>query len=366
MSYLQIGHTPWSFSSIANLDDATLMAVPEHGRPLLEAANKWLNGSSTFTLYTSGSTGSPKPITFTRDQIRESAEQTINYFALSPGDVLLNTLSVSYVAGFMMLMRSLVLQTPMIQVPPGRNPIPDWLLRSPPQMTALVPLQFKTIAEASGDRLRFLSQINTILLGGGPVHPSHQAAAEQTGTHVYHTYGMTETLTHVAVKQLSPQQRAYFQALPGNTFSKDQQEKLIIHSPLWSQPLYTNDRVTLIDEQHFQWLGRADQVINSGGYKVQVSAVEEAIDQVLSDSDWPFSNFLLTSLPDDTLGEKVVLILEGYQSVPETMVAKLEEQLREVLPRYAVPKAFYSLSSFYHTHTGKLDQRACLQHLNLL
>lgn len=365
MTYIQIGNTKWTASKIKALHHAIPEAVPTFGRTTLETASNWLKGKTDFTLYTSGSTGEPKPITFNTEQIKESAYQTINYFNLHPGGVLLNPLSVSYVAGFMMLMRSLILDTPLIQLKPTRQPVPDWLLATPPQMTSLVPLQFKAIAESSGTHRDFLNGINVILLGGGPLQPAIEKLARATGSQVYHTYGMTETLTHVAVRKVSPEPSNYFQALPGNTFSVDREDKLVIRSPLWDKPIHTNDRVSLLDPYHFCWLGRADRVINSGGYKVQIETVEKEVSRIIEHDNWPFSNFFITSLPDESLGEKVILILETPSHVQEGLQSALIAELKKSLDRYAVPKAIYALPVFPQTHTGKIDQRACLRELQL-
>lgn len=266
----------------------------------------------------------------------------------------------------MMLMRSLILDTPLIQLKPARQPVPDWLLHTPPQMTSLVPLQFKAIAESSGKHRDFLSGINVILLGGGPLQPAIEKLALDTGAQVYHTYGMTETLTHVAVRKVSPEPSNYFQALPGNTFSVNGEEKLVIQSPLWDNPINTNDRVRLLDAYNFYWLGRADRVINSGGYKVQIETVEKEVSRIIEHKGWPFSNFFITSLPDESLGEKVILILETPSQGQEGLRSTLIEELKKSLDRYAVPKATYALPVFPQTHTGKIDQRACLRELQLV
>ncbi len=366
MFYLQIESTTWTTSRIKALDPAFAEASLNFGNPTLEAASNWLKGNTDFTLYTSGSTGEPKPITFNRDQVKESAYQTIRYFNLRSGGMLLNPLSVSYVAGFMMLIRGLILDTPLIQLNPSRQPVPDWLLPTPPQMTSLVPLQFKAIAEASDKHRNFLSGINSILLGGGPLQPAIEKLARDTGTQVYHTYGMTETLTHVAVRKVSPEPHTYFQALPGNTLSVDSEAKLIIQSPLWDNPIHTNDRVSLLDPYHFYWLGRADRVINSGGYKVQIETVEKEVSRIIEHNNWPFSNFFVTSIPDESLGERVILIVESPHDEHDGLSLSLTEELKRSLARYSVPKATYTLPVFPQTHTGKIDQLACLKELQLV
>ena len=366
MSYLQIGHTPWPWASIQHADDALIQASPASGQQVLTTARAWLRQQQQFTLYTSGSTGSPKAIEITRPQIQRSVQQTVTFLGLKPGDRLLNPLSVSYVAGFMMVMRGLVHDMPVIQVQPARQPIPDWLLSNPPAITALVPLQFKAIAEASAEHRNFFRQTGAILIGGGPLSQELEETARQTGATVYHTYGMTETLTHVAIRKVSPEPWHYFQAMPGTSFRQDEQERLIIDTPLWNKPVNTNDRVRLLDQHYFQWLGRADFVINSGGYKIQTEQVEYQIASTIAAYELSLPNFFLASVPDSALGERAILIVESSSAFLDAQQHQLDQALRAYLPRYAVPKDYYATPAFAYTHSGKLDRATTLQQLNLV
>ncbi len=365
MSYLQIGHTPWPWASIRHADDALIQASPGSGQEAMTTARAWLRQQQQFTLHTSGSTGSPKAIEISRLQIQRSVQQTVTFLGLRPGDLLLNPLSVSYVAGFMMLMRGLVHDMPVIQVRPARQPIPDWLLGDPPAMTALVPLQFKAIAEASAEHRNFLRQTGAILIGGGPLSQELKEIAYQIGATVYHTYGMTETLTHVAIRKVSPEPTHCFQAMPGIRFRQDEQERLIIDTPLWDEPVNTNDRVTLLDQHHFQWLGRADFVINSGGYKIQTEQVEQQIATAAAEHGLFLPNFFLSGVPDRALGERAILIVECSSAFLDGQHYQLDQVLRACLPRYAVPKNYYATPAFAYTHSGKLDRATTLQQLNL-
>lgn len=358
MSYLQIGHTPWPWAEIRLAAPWVLQAAPDFGQEALSIAQRWLNGEVAFTLYTSGSTGAPKPIHFSRHQVEQSVWQTTEVLDLTPGSLLVNVLSPSYVAGFMMLMRSLENQMPLIHLQPSRQPLPDWLLNTPPAMMALVPLQLKAIVEASPAHRAFLSQVGAILIGGGPLSSRLADELQKLGATVYHTYGMTETLTHVAIRKISPEPWYAFQAMPNTRFQQDGLERLIIETPLWNEPVHTNDRVTLHDDQHFTWLGRADFVVNSGGVKIQIEHTEQQIRNLLNDHQLPFPSFFLTSLPDTTLGEKLILVLEGSEQLLQTYLTTLMEALHAYLPRYEVPKQVYSSPAFTYTHTGKLDRKA--------
>lgn len=365
MSYLQIGHQIWPYDTIEHLDNEELKSADHYQQATLKLARAWLKGEENFTLHTSGSTGHPKAIKVNRSQVQQSVKQTAKFFNLKSGEVLLNALSPDYVAGFMMIMRGLVWDMPVILLPPSRQPIPEWLLSYSPALTAFVPLQFLTIGKTSIQHLSFLGQIGSILIGGAPISHEVQDLALRIQANVYHTYGMTETLTHVAIRQISPESWEHFQAMQGNSFSQDEVGRLTIHTPIWQKPIQTNDRVQLIDQYHFRWLGRADLVINSGGYKIQTEAVEQTISELISQQGFPFTNCFLSSLQDHELGQKAILILEGQQADLEQFRDRLEACVKDSLPRYAVPKAIFCLPAFQHTHTGKLDRQASLDQLNL-
>ena len=355
MSYIDFGNARYSFQDVARLSDDSLKHLDQYAFEVLKLARNWFKGQKEFTLKTSGSTGKPKSITFTRGQIHLSVRQTVNTFKLEKGEKLFNPLSVQYVAGFMMLMRGLVADMPVFCVEPSREPVPADLLPQSMDFGAFVPIQFTAILDKGKQHRKFLERFHTIILGGGPVNHRLELEANTLSCRVYHTYGMTETLTHVAIRQLAPESRKTYRALEGNRFEQDTNECLIIHTAMWEKPVHTNDKVELHDEKSFAWIGRSDNVINSGGYKIQVEKVEEAVSDVFSRFESPVPEFFVTGLPDDELGEKAVLILKEQHGLnPNELVTEIKRKLH----RYEVPKHVYILKEFVYTHTGKIDREA--------
>ena len=247
MSYIFLCNKQWTFHEIRDLGKNKLNALTTFEQQILAPAHAWLNGQQAFTLQTSGSTGKPKSITFSREQIQKSVRQTVRAFNLQTGQLLFCPLAVNYVAGFMMLMRGLVHNMPVYFVEPGKNPISQEILHEKFHFAAFIPLQLKTILEAGGQYQDFINKLDTIILGGGPVDPALADQLQYLHPVIYHTYGMTETLTHVAIRCLNPERWETYQALNGVSFDQDQDERLIIHTPIWEESITTNYYIQLLN-----------------------------------------------------------------------------------------------------------------------
>ncbi len=358
MSFIWINGKYWYFDNIKALRTENFADYPKLEEETLTIARNWLDGQPNFSLKTSGSSGSPKTLTFSREQIGQSVEQTTKAFDLKPGDQLLNPLSPGYVAGFMMLMRGLILETPVFLVEPSRKPFPEDLLNQKFALSAFVPLQIKKLLE-NGYQPQ-LNDMKAIIIGGGPMNQQLENEVSQLSAATYHTYGMTETLTHVAIRQIAPTQERGYKALPGNEFEQGSNEELIIHTPLSANPITTNDRVQLKDRYHFSWLGRLDRVVNSGAYKIQLEPTEAEIAKALKEEWGTIPEFFLTAIPDKELGQKLLLILKTEKPLSPNAKQALNKVFRNYLPAYEIPKATFDLREFAYTHTGKVDQYATL------
>jgi len=358
MSFIYINERYWPFEAIQNSSINEWQTYPAFERYILEAARQWLSGQKTFQLQTSGSTGKPRGFSFSREQIQRSVQQTADTFGLVQGEALLNPLSIESVAGFMMLMRGLVCRMPVYCVEPGRAPLPEALRDCAFSFAAFVPLQLKTLL-ARG-YAPSLNAIKTIITGGGPVNAELEQAVRQLTTTVYHTYGMTETLTHVATRQLCPERKSAYTGVAGVHFEQTAEACLLIHTPLWQEPVATNDRIRLIDSHHFEWLGRLDWVINSGGYKIQVEQAEDRIAAAFQDHWSAVPEFFLFGTPDEALGERAVLIIKTADPLDENARNALLSTLKGYLHSYAVPKALFDLRTFQYTPSGKLDRKGTI------
>ena len=329
--------------------------VPDDARAAWEFCRAWRQGQETFTLRTSGSTGPPKPIVLTRSQMEASAHLTGRALGLRAGHRALVCLPSAYVAGTMMLVRGLVLGLELHLWPPAANPLrplrPDDAL----DFAACVPLQLQTALDETPDRLPVLDHMRAVLLGGAPLPAGLEARLGAIRAAVYHTYGMTETVSHVALRRLNgPERSDHFTALPGVTLGTDARGCLTVRAAVTRyQLLVTSDRIELLDERRFRWLGRADLVINSGGVKVQPEVVEAALETWLAAAD-AGRRLFVAARADPRLGEAVTLYVEGSAPLPNGW----QEALRNQLPPHHVPRAVQYVARFRQTATGKTDPRA--------
>lgn len=323
----------------------------------LDFCRTWLSHQTEFVLQTSGSTGTPKLITLTRAQMRASALLTGRTLGLQTGDAALVCLNIRYVAGVMMLVRGLELSLPMTIIEPSGNPLAGF---DPGQgrfaFAAFVPLQLQTILEQSTDKLPILNKMKAILVGGAATSPALEQALQVIESPVFATYGMTETVSHIALRRLNgPKRRDYFTALDGVSLSTDERGCLHITSAATNfVRVQTNDVVELLDEVNFRLLGRADNVINSGGVKVQPELVEQVISTVLNERGLSW-RVLVVGLPDERLGQRVVVFCEEWTMNKEQWQL-VQDAVRDRIGPYAVPKEAVTVAHFIQTPTGKIDR----------
>ena len=303
----------------------------------------WLDDNPTVEVQTSGSTGKPKKILLQKQHMVNSAMATGDYFRLEPGNTALLCLSAEYIAGKMMLVRALILGLKLDYVEPTLSPLGTTSKNY--DFCAMVPIQ----AENS---FKQIGHIKTLIVGGAPISFALKSRLQKSSCAVFETYGMTETITHVAVKSID---NSHFMALPEVIFSKDSRQCLVIDAPKISDiKVVTNDLVDLISETEFEWLGRYDNVINSGGLKLFPERIEAKLSSLLS------NRFFVAGLPDEKLSQKLVLVIEG--EIDDELLIKKMDTLSS-LGKYEIPKAIYKLPKFLETATGKILR---MENINLI
>ncbi len=334
----------------------------------LRFCEAWLSGQETFVLHTSGSTGTPKPITLTRAQMQASARLTGQTFGLQTGDHALVCLNIRYIAGVMMLVRGLELGLPMTILEPSGNPLTGLHPAIPFAFTALVPLQLQTILEQGDARqLALLNGMKAILVGGAATSPALEQALQVINAPVFATYGMTETVSHIAIRQLNgPQATDYFTALTGVTLGADDRGCLHITAAASNfERVQTNDVVEFLSEppyRTFRISGRADSIINSGGVKIQPETVERIMQQQLAGHRLN-PRLFVAGVPDERLGQQLVAVVEEI-TVPDVVWQAVQQEIRRQLGPYHVPKALLTISRFAETPTGKIDRKQTLASLS--
>lgn len=334
-----------SATELLALNDGQLDALSAWERSIYLFLRAWYDASPFITAHSSGSTGKPKEIRLSKEMMRASAHATNSFFQLKEGDSILLCLSADYIAGKMMLVRALEGNLNVTAVEPDSDPLKE--LKGRFRFCAMVPMQVRRTLDEG--RLEELETIETLIIGGSEVPVSLQEELQLLRTRCYATYGMTETASHVAVRALNGfSSHSLYRALPGITFRQDERGCLVIDAPmLVEEPLITNDVVELYDDRSFEWKGRFDFVVNSGGVKLFPESIERKIALVFS------NRFFLTKEPDPLLGERLVMVVEG--EMPDLAKQdELKERLRGILTPYEMPRTFYYRASLPQTENGKL------------
>ena len=302
----------------------------------------WLDNKDYILVKTSGSTGEPKTLNLKKQAMVNSAIATGNYFNLEPGSKALHCLPAQFIAGKMMFIRAIVLGLELDVVRPNLNPLET--VEKHYDFCAMLPTQLQ-------NSLNKLNKIKTVIIGGAPVSNSLKEKVKDISTKVFATYGMTETITHIAVKPLNHFSGAasYYKVFPEVSISVDDRDCLIINAPkLNSETIITNDIVKLHSKTEFEVMGRFDNIINSGGIKLFPEQIEAKLSAKMS------QRFFMASEKDETFGEKLILVLEG-----ETK--QLNKEVFEGLDTYETPKQIYAVKHFKETSTGKIQRSETLK-----
>ena len=299
--------------------------------------------SNFISCRTSGSTGIPKLIQFSKKSLRTSAQNSIDYFKLQEKQSATLCISVDFVAGLMMLVRAIISGMHLHVTPVSSftynyiNFNVDFIALFPKQLDGF-------INHPKG--IQILKKIRNILVGGAPINLNTEKQLISEEITIHHSYGMTETLTHVAIKKTGFKGEDTYHALPGISFDI-KNDCLAIHYPeIRDQKLTTNDIVELIDDSSFKWLGRSDFVINTGGYKISPEELEQKIAGLFN------LDYMIMGIVDNEFGQKIAIVFKGQ--APQVMSKKLFP--KNIHP-YEIPKLYTVLNEFHSTQNGKLDRR---------
>lgn len=308
----------------------------------------WWGDAPTMPLQTSGSTGKPKWIHAPKAAMRASAAATCRAFGLRAGDSALLCLPLRYIAGQMMVVRALVGGLNLVTAEPSSTPLAG--LAEAVDFAPLVPMQVASTLALPGGAAQ-LTRVRTLLLGGGFVDPALEEQLQGVSTRVFTSYGMTETLSHIALRAANgPQRSNWYTPLPGVYLAPSSQETLQISAPyLGIDSLTTNDRAEIAPDGRFRILGRVDAVINSGGVKIQAEKVEQHLQEHTD------LQVLALPLPHPTLGQCVALLWEGPEAAEDALLAACA-----TLPRYHRPHLTRRVT-LPRTESGKIARAAALE-----
>lgn len=308
----------------------------------------WEDDREVIEQFTSGSTGNPKKIEISKKLMRSSARMTGDFFNFSKGQTGLLCISPSFIGGKMMIVRSIEFDFELYATDISSTPLK--YLNRPIDFAAMVPMQ---VSETLTHHPEKLNLIDNLIIGGAPVSKKLERALQQVKCKAYSTYGMTETISHIALKRLNDKDEA-FKAI-GRVYFTTDEDCLVINAPeLNINSLKTTDVVNLINHNGFHWIGRSDFVINSGGVKIHPEVVENKLDTL-----FPKSQFIISSQPDEVLGQKVILIAE------EKLKPMIDcEMIKSKLNKYENPKEIFYVKELSTRPSGKLDRHATLNLLN--
>ena len=328
-----------SFTYIELLSEA--LYLKENGQLFEKEIGKflldWLNNESFVLVKTSGSTGIPKQIVLQKSAMIASAKATGLFFNLIPKSTSLLCLSANYIAGKMMLVRAITLGLHIDTIDPTSAP----LTTKKYNFIAMVPLQVQK-------SLSKLHLADNVLIGGTKVSYSLSESILKTNCNAFESYGMTETISHIAIKKIG---ELYFTVLPNVTISVDDRSCLVIEAlELSIEKIITNDIVEILNATQFVLKGRIDNVINSGGIKIFPEEIEELIGKHIS------VPFFIASKPDEILGEKVILVIEAKPF-------SIKNKVFSELSKYQIPKEILFLESFVRTETQKINRKKSLEKL---
>lgn len=290
---------------------------------------------------TSGSTGSPKIILLSKQAMLKSAEKTIEFFNLGENQTAVLCLPVKYIAGKMMIVRAFLAEINLILIEPAS--LPDFSNSGKIDFCAMVPMQAAKLLEQNK-----WPEIKTLILGGAETSPELTEKLKAIKTAVFETYGMAETCSHVALKQINGKfPQSVFTAFPGISLSTDERECLVIDASFLPEKIFTSDRVEMVAQNQFKWLGRIDNLINSGGIKIQPEILEKEIGEILQ------KPCVILGTPDELLGQKVELIVEtSVPDDPKHILAKLAP----FIDKKMLPKTIRFLNEFPRNKSFKIDR----------
>lgn len=309
--------------------------------------NEWFDASPVITVHTSGSTGVPKGLVVRKDRMMQSARLTCEFLNLQAGDTALLCMNLRYIGAMMMVVRSLVAGLNLVVRPASGHPLSD--VEVPLKFAAMVPLQVYNTLRVPAERKR-LEHTDILIIGGGAVDDSLEAELKTIPIAAYSTYGMTETLSHTALRRLNGEaaSKCYY-PFPSVELSLSAENTLIVKAPLiCDDVLQTNDIACLCSDGGFTIAGRKDNVINSGGIKIQAEEMENRLQPFIP------VPFAVTAVPDPRLGQALTLLIAGKPDIKE-----LENKLQAVLETYYRPKHIFITELIPQTENGKIDRTGC-------
>lgn len=355
---------------------------------LIEFIDRWNNQNPTMLVQTSGSTGKPKEMHVSKAMMIESAKMTINALGLNKDTIALLNLPIKYISGQMMVIRSIIGNYKLVEGLVTGHPLKDFDImhgnNKPITFAAMTPMQVYNTSLVPQE-WNSLAKINTLIIGGGAISNELEKKLQTIPIKIYATYGMTETLSHIALRPVNgPYKSNYFTPFKGIDIKTDFEGKLHIDAPkICTKHLITNDIVEIIKTNKnisntssneissidrstisntkrnvslkFKFIGRLDNVVNSGGVKIHIEEVENKIIEYYRNNKKRLKefDFAISYIPDTTYGEMLVLL---------DTTSSLSIDQFDFLDSIKRPKKVIQINEIPLTSTNKINRRACHQY----
>lgn len=340
LSHITIHQKEYSKKEILEME----LSGKSHLDEVFKFLKTWFDTSKEIIVQTSGSTGNPKNISIPKQSFVESAKNTCEYLKLNTNTTALLCIPVKYIGGKMMVIRALFSGYNLIVQEPSSNPLKE--LKDTVDFIAITPMQAQNSYYNNPEKFE---NIKNVIIGGGGVSEKFSNEISLLKNNIYSTYGMTETVSHIALKRLSGiSQSDYFEVFPSYSISQNEDDCLVIDCPKLSrESIITNDIVEIKTDSQFKWIGRKDNIINTGGIKVIPEVIESKIAKHI-----PKDVFYITSKNNELLGEEVTLIILSNNS--EYL---LNSNWESELSKFETPKSVILEKKFSYTQTGKIIRK---------
>ena len=311
---------------------------------------EWNNPSDTILVHSSGSTGKPKPLLVEKRRMLNSARITCDFLGLTSGDMAFLCMPLDYIAGKMMVVRSIERHLNLVSVPPSGHPLRGITIDANRRSLAAMVLPQVYNSLQVPEEKEVLKHFSHLIIGGGAIDTHLEEELKEFPNPVWSTYGMTETLSHIALRRLNGAEAGeWYKPFDSVKVACNEEGCLVIDAPLVHEgKLITNDIVEINAAGHFKIKGRKDNVISSGGIKIQIEEVEAVLKPLL---DRPF---MITKRADRKFGEAVVLLTE------QAKLSEVKSICRQTLPKYWQPRHYLHVNQIPLTETGKPNRARAL------
>lgn len=343
---LPSGKVFFNYQGIPDSSDERLLKIKQ-------LINNWEQQQPTL-IQSSGSTGEPKVLEFSFDELIGNASLSNRFFQASKDWVFTHCLDLNTTGGIMLLFRAYSLEADLNLLPVKRDPLEDFAELPSSDYISLSPLQLQTLLSDQG-KTTWLKKHTVILIGGAEISPSLESLLLEKGIAGYHTYGMTETLSHVAIRKVGPVTiEPFFSPLPTIDIKTTDESRVLINAPyLKNTPVLSNDLGRITSDGKLEYLGRADRVINSGGVKISLPRVESVFKR-----HFPNQEVIAFGTNDIKLGTTLLVAIEGKQIKQSQRYFSL---IKDELPKYWFPKKIIWLPEFPRTATDKINLPKLIQ-----